>query len=229
MVTRGIALDRGQYISYLEGMREQIRTMKKQPAPDLEEDFLAPWEEEAGASSRLGMLLFLASLTMFFGASIVGYLVIRLDSPLAPPPGHLVLPSGLWVSTLLLLLTGWAIHAADRRARRRGSLRWWLGLSLGSGVAFVAVQAPCLLELLRVHRIALAQQGGALYGLAFALVVIHALHVLGGMVPLAALTFDAWGRTAGTVSRHRMRGCALYWHFLEVVWIVLFGVFQITA
>lgn len=206
--------------------------MKEQPeTPDLEEDFLAPWEEEAGASSRLGMLLFLASLTMFFGASIVGYLVIRLDSPLAPPPGHLILPSGLWVSTLLLLFTGWAIHVADRRARRRagGSLRWWLGLSLGSGVAFVAVQAPCLLELLRVHRVALAQQGGAIYGLTFALVVIHALHVLGGMVPLAALTFGAWGRAVGPVSRHRLRGCALYWHFLEVVWIALFGVFQITA
>ncbi|MSR83811.1 MAG: hypothetical protein EXS58_12965 [Candidatus Latescibacteria bacterium] len=206
-------------------MKEQSET------PDLGEDLLAPWEEEAGASSRLGMLLFLASLTVFFGASIVGYLVIRLDSPLAPLPGHLVLPSGLWVSTLLLLLTGWAIHMADRRARHRasGSLRWWLSLGLGSGLAFVAVQAPCLLELLRVHRVALAQQGGAIYGLTFALVIIHALHVLGGMVPLAALTFDAWRRTAGAVSRHRMWGCALYWHFLEVVWIALFGVFQITA
>lgn len=206
--------------------------MKESPEiPELEEDFLAPWEEEAGASSRLGMLLFLASLTMFFGASIVGYLFIRLNSPLAPPPGHLVLPSGLWVSTLLLLLTGWAIHVADRRARLRvsSSLRWWLALSLGSGVAFIAVQAPCLLELLRVHRVALAQQDSAIYGLTFALVVIHALHVLGGMAPLAALTFDAWKSSTGKVSRHRMRGCALYWHFLEVVWIALFGVFQVTA
>ncbi|MBI2504158.1 MAG: hypothetical protein HYW07_13115 [Candidatus Latescibacteria bacterium] len=206
--------------------------MKERPEPpDLEEDFLAPWEEEAGAASRLGLLLFLASLTMFFGASIVGYLVIRLDSPLAPPPGHLALPSGLWVSTLLLLLTGWAIHVADQRARRRAerSLRRWLGLSLGCGAAFIAVQVPCLLELLRVHRVALAQQGGALYGLTFALVVIHALHVLGGMAPLAALTFSAWGRAPGSASRHRVHGCALYWHFLEVVWVALFGVFQITA
>jgi heme/copper-type cytochrome/quinol oxidase subunit 3 len=200
-------------------------------APDLEEEFLAPWEEESGASSRLGILLFLVSLTMFFGASIFGYLAIRLDSPLAPPPGHLALPSGLWVSTFLLLLTGWAIHVADRRARRRagGTLRHWLALSLGCGVAFVAVQVPCLLELLRVHRIALAQQGGAIYGLTFALVVIHALHVVGGMVPLAGLTLGAWGRGSWAVSRSRMRGCALYWHFLEVVWIALFGVFQITA
>ena len=206
--------------------------MKEEPEiPDLGADALAPWEDEAGSSTRLGMLLFLASLTMFFGASIVAYLVIRLDSPLAPPPGHLILPSGLWVSTLLLLLTGWAIHVADRRARHRAgdSLRWWLSLGLGSGVAFVAVQAPCLLELLRVHRVALAQQGGAIYGLTFALVVIHALHVLGGMVPLAALTLAAWGRRVGAVSRTRMRGCALYWHFMEVVWIALFAVFQITA
>jgi heme/copper-type cytochrome/quinol oxidase subunit 3 len=206
--------------------------MKERPEPpDLEEDVLTPWEEEAGASSRLGMLLFLASLTMFFGASIVAYLAIRLDSPLAPPPGHLVLPSGLWVSTFLLLLTGWSIHVADRRARHRAgdSLRRWLGLSLGCGVAFVAVQVPCLLELLRVHRVALAHQGGAIYGLTFSLVVMHALHVLGGIAPLAALTFGAWGRGAAVVSRRRMRGCALYWHFLEVVWIALFGVLQITA
>jgi heme/copper-type cytochrome/quinol oxidase subunit 3 len=203
--------------------------MKERPAPpEREEDLPAPWEEE-GASSRLGMLLFLASLAMFFGASAIGYLIIRLDSPQAPPPGHLALPPGLWVSTLLLLLTGWSIHAADRRARQGGSLRRWLGLSLACGAAFVAVQVPCLLELLRVHRVALAQQGGAIYGLAFALVVLHALHVLGGMVPLAALAFGAWGRGDGAVSRRLLRGCALYWHFLEVVWIALFGIFQITA
>jgi len=198
---------------------------------ELDEDFLTPWEEEAGASSRLGLLLFLASLAVLFGASIVGYLFIRLQSPLAPPPGHLLLPGGLWVSTLLLLATGWAIHMADRRARRRagGSLRGWLGLSLGAGLAFVAVQMPCLAELLRVHQVALAQQGGAIYGLAFALVVVHALHVLGGMVALGALAFGTWGRGPAALSRRRMRGCALYWHFLEVVWIALFGVFQITA
>ena len=204
---------------------------RRSETPELDEDFLAPWEEAAGASSRLGLLLFLASLVMLFGACIVGYLFIRLESPLAPPPGHLVLPGGLWVSTLLLLVTGWAIHMADRRARRRvgGSLRWWLSLSLGSGLAFVAVQVPCLMELLRVHQIALAQQGGAIYGLTFALVVIHALHVLGGIGPLAALSFGAWGRGSAAVSRRRMRGCALYWHFLEVVWIALFVVFQVNA
>lgn len=180
---------------------------------------------------RLGLLLFLASLAVFFGASIVGYLAIRLNSPLAPPPGHLALPPTLWISTAALLFTGWAIHMADRQARagRIEVLHQWLGLSLGLGAAFIAIQFPCLLALWQSHRIALAQERSALYGLTSVLIVLHALHVLGGMAPLGWLTVRAWRGTLGPAHRAGVQGCALYWHFLEVVWIVLFGMFLITA
>lgn len=204
--------------------------MKRRPAAQDPEP--TPLEAlGAGDNFRLGLLLFLIALAMFFGASIIGYLFIRLNSPMAPPPGHILLPGGLWVSTAALLAAGWAIHVADRRAQedRIAALRGWLALTSGFGAGFIAIQWPCMLELLRIHRVALAQQGGAIYGLTFALVIIHGLHVLGGMVPLALLTFRAWRDTLGRNPQLAVHGCALYWHFLEVVWIALFGVFLITA
>jgi len=187
--------------------------------------------EESDSGFRLGLLLFLASLTVFFGASIIGYLFIRLNSPLSPPPGHLALPRALWASTGVLLVTGWALHMAHRQAQegRIGELRWWLGLSFGLGGGFIAIQFPCLLELWQSHRTALARQGGALYGLTSVLIVLHGMHVLGGMAPLGLLAWRAWRHTLGPAPLDGVRGCALYWHFLEAIWIVLFGMFLITA
>ena len=180
---------------------------------------------------RLGMMLFLASLTMLFVASIVCYLVIRLASPATLPSGHIELPGGLWVSTVVLLGSGLTVYAADRSSRRDriAALRLWLGLSFGLGVTFLAIQTPCMIDLLWAHKMALTQYNSGIYGLTFALVIVHALHVIGGLIPLGLLTRKALRHSLGQELQPAVRACATYWHFLEVVWIVLFGMFLLTA
>jgi heme/copper-type cytochrome/quinol oxidase subunit 3 len=64
------------------------------------------------------------------------------------------------------------------------------------------------------------------YGLIFFLILLHALHVLGGMVTLTHVTVKAhrgaYERVG--VGHDPIRLTALYWHFLDGVWIVMFGV-----
>lgn len=74
---------------------------------------------------------------------------------------------------------------------------------------------------------ALFQQRLALYGLVFFLVLIHALHVFGGIIALAR----TWQQARRGVYDHEhyqpVRHVALYWHFLDAVWLAMFFTFLV--
>ena len=182
----------------------------------------------ARSTARFGLYLFLLSLAVLFLASIVAYLIIFAAHRGAAPPQ--ALPGGLWISTLALLGGGLVLHRGKQAATlglfplagRR--LQWAFAASL----FFLAVQVPCLTQLLQAHRSVLEQSSFGAYGLAFGLVILHALHVLGGMVPLAFLAFLARRQRLGPSHLTQIASIAVYWHFLEGVWLALFALFLLT-
>ena len=131
---------------------------------------------------QLGLALFLISLGMLFGASIAAFAYLRLTSPALQGSERIELPLALGVSTAVLLGAGVAMYKATQNAKRGHFplLRRWLAWAWVTSALFIAVQVPALVQLLDHHR-ALEV---SVYGIAFALVVVHALHVVGGMVPL---------------------------------------------
>ncbi len=190
-----------------------------------------PHTEGSSAALRMGMRLFLASLAVLFAAGVVGYLVIRGNSGSALPPGSIELPAGLWASTAVLLVSGLTTRAALGGLRRGSAddLRRWLSSTWVLGAVFMAIQAPCMVDLLRSHEVALEQKNASIYGIAAALILIHALHVIGGMVPLSWLTLQALRHGLDRVRIPSLQLWTNYWHFLEVVWIILLALFLITS
>ncbi len=185
----------------------------------------------AEANRRLGMKLFLVSLTVLFVVSIVAYLIIFFNRPQDEQIGRIGLPAGLWASTVALLGAGLTMYAADHSARRgqMEDLRKWLLRSYGLTAIFLAVQTPCMIELLDVHRVALDSQFISNNGLIFALIIVHALHVIGAMGPLSVLAYRAVRQRLGWEHAPAVHSCAAYWHFLEGVWVALFGLLLLTA
>lgn len=180
------------------------------------------------ATGRLGMAVLLASLTMLFAAGVVGYLVIRARAEAWPPPGVPSLPGGLWLSTVLILLSSATLHWAvdgirhdDRRALRMG-----LTATAVLGLAFLASQTLSWFALVAAE----GRPQANLYAFTFfVLTVLHALHVVGGLVPLGLVTARAW-RGAYTRERHAgVEYTAIYWHYLGGVWLVLFAVLQLGS
>ncbi|MBI1374155.1 MAG: hypothetical protein GC159_15670 [Phycisphaera sp.] len=170
----------------------------------------------------LGTALFIASLIMLFGATMVGYLQS------IPADAHLKLPPALWLSTGVLLVSGVTIHLAARAARAADARRTFRMLAVTAGVAlvFIAVQTPCMIALLHAHAQAAAASHVGVYGLTFTLIILHALHVLGGVVPMGWLLYAAKRRGRDLTARPgAIRACAMYWHFLEIVWLVMFVTF----
>ncbi len=177
----------------------------------------------------LGMTIFLVSLSVLFAASIVGYLTVRLRSPQWVPPGTAPLPIGLWASTLLLLLSSVTMHGAVlfiRGGKREISTRL-LVATFGLGVAFLGMQVFNWWRMVAVDAVLATK---SLYAFTFYMLTgLHALHVIGGLIPLARTT---WRAHAGAYSWADFQGIhlmAMYWHFLDVVWIVLFVVLQLAT
>ncbi len=172
---------------------------------------------------QLGLTLFLLSLAMLFGASIAAFAYLRLTSPALQGNERLELPLVLVVATAVLLGAGLAMYQATQNAKRGHFplLRRWLSWTWGLSALFIAVQVPGLIQLLDRHRVL----EESTYGIAFALVVVHALHVVGGMVPLSMLAWKARVNRLDSEHLLSVRACAAYWHFLEAVWLALLGAF----
>jgi len=178
------------------------------------------------AAATVGMWLFLAALTMLFGATMIGYAIIRSRSTSAAALGTLHLPPLLWLSTAVMLLASVTIHRALSAVRleRQAQFRQELVLTCGLAALFVIVQTPSMWQLLHSHSIAAATtpQGIRLYQLIFSLILIHALHVLGGIVGLAVTTAHAFQHRYDHEHYNGVKHAAMYWHFLDGVWIVMF-------
>jgi cytochrome c oxidase subunit III len=176
-------------------------------------------------AGTMGMYLFVAALGMLFAGSIVGYLAIRAAHQPWPPPGFPVLPRSLWLSTLCILLCSLTIHRALRAVRggNLSALQRTLALTLLLGIAFLALQTFAWWQIVR--QISQPSESvGPYLRLFYVLTGLHAAHVLAGLGTLAIVTRRAF---SGRYSPDRYAGIrysAIYWHFLDAVWCVLFVV-----
>ena len=187
--------------------------------------------------ATVGLWLFLASLAMLFSASMLGYVLIRLSARRgvegrpALPFGSLHFPPELWGSTVLVIgvsIALWQALAAVKR-ERQGRFRTWLMLSLVFAAGFIAVQTPAMIQLISEHKSLRQIPGGtALYGLIFFLVLLHALHVVGGIIVLVRVVILGHRNRYDHEHFSPVKHATMYWHFLDVVWLVMFSTFLLT-
>jgi cytochrome c oxidase subunit III len=178
----------------------------------------------AGAG-MFGMILFLVALSMIFGATILGYFYLRSGSPTWPPPSSPPLPRGLWLSTGILLLVSvamqWALRGAQRD--RQGSLRAALVTTGVLAGVFLVNQARNW-EAVRAVLIRPESKAQTYTSIFYILTGTHALHVLAGLVVLGVVTWKAFREQYCGAYHPGVRYSAMYWHFLDVVWLILFAV-----
>jgi len=177
----------------------------------------------------LGMWILLATLGMLFGASIAGYLVVRLRAPEWPPPGMPRLPAGLWLTTLVIGASSVAIGRAVASIRLGESTRAtrWLWTTLGLGVLFLVSQTINWWGLVTANFTARTKN---LYAFTFYMLTgLHAAHVVAGLILLVVVGLRASRGRYGSGHYAGITYAAMYWHFLGAVWVVLFAVLLIFA
>ncbi len=207
-----------------------------------------PFPAERGVdvyNNKLGMWVFLGSEVMFFTALIGTYVILRFGAaaPWALPGKVLSIPITA-ANTFLLICSSVSMvkaFAAIADGDRKGLSRW-LFLTMVLGATFVGVQAYEYTHL--VHRgflpsgyregselAELAAQGvlpaatGGLYGSTFfTMTGFHGFHVTCGVICMSYVWLKS---LRGGYTQQDYRGVeviGLYWHFVDLVWIILFTI-----
>lgn len=173
---------------------------------------------------QLAMVVLFGTLSMLFGASVVGYLITRAQNDVWRTASMPDLPLGLVASTILLAGLSSAMHVALRLVRRNQfeSLQRALTVALLLAVAFVVGQAQ---NWRSMYAATSATDARTLYGFTFYMLTgLHALHVIGGFVPLSIVIGKAKRREYSSSNHEGIKLCTQYWDYLGVVWLVLLSV-----
>jgi cytochrome c oxidase subunit 3/cytochrome o ubiquinol oxidase subunit 3 len=176
---------------------------------------------------KLAIWVFLASDCLFFGAFISAYLLYRGRSKIGPSPKDVMSIPFTSATSFILLMSSLtmvlALAAIQRGDVRR--LRIWLLATALLGATFIAGQ---VYEFTEFSREGLGL-GRNLFGSTFfVLTGFHGAHVTIGIIWLLSL----WGMSSqgrlGQGDAERVELAGLYWHFVDVVWIVIFTVIYLV-
>jgi len=169
--------------------------------------------------AKTALWVFLAVASSLFALFISAY-AMRLSfldwSPL-PQPRLLMLNTAFLVSASLAM--EWTVFAA-RRADL-GGVRRGMAASGVLTVGFLAGQLFVWKQLNDAGYFAVTSVASAFF---FLLTAVHGLHVLGGLVAWVRASARAWQVSDPARIRLGVELCAIYWHFLLAVWVVLFAV-----
>jgi cytochrome c oxidase subunit III len=181
---------------------------------------------------KLGMWVFLLSEIMFFTSLIGAYIILRFAHPdQFAAPGEVLNVPLTAINTFILICSSVTMvkaFAAVERDDQKG-LKLWLLATIVLGATFVGVQIYEYYHLIHdgfvPNAADYAAGGGPLYGSTFYLMTgFHGLHVSIGVGALIWVYFKA---TRGAYSSSNVGGVeimGLYWHFVDLVWIVLFTI-----
>jgi len=184
--------------------------------------------ESTGVENRkLGMWFFLSSEFLFFGALITNYLLFkgRLDQSdeLYPfnfydIPFTSVSSFVLLMSSLTMVLAHHALHEGDQERTRT-----WLLATAGLGLVFLGGQ---YFEFTEFAINGASLSAAPVWSAFFVLTGFHGAHVLIGVVMLLVL-FGTSLRSPTGLSEHQglnVELVGLYWHFVDIIWIVIFTI-----
>jgi heme/copper-type cytochrome/quinol oxidase subunit 3 len=170
---------------------------------------------------KLGFWVFLGSETLFFGTFIATYM-IYVGRSLEGPYPHEILDIPLTtLSTFVLLMSSLAMVLAlnaVQKDNRKGALLW-LMMTAGLGSAFLAFQAY---EFTHFYHEGLTLTSNLFGTTFFILTGFHGAHVTIGVIWLLILWVQTYAGRIRPADSLKVEIAGLYWHFVDIVWIVIF-------
>lgn len=189
-----------------------------------------PWLEEgvfvdpraAGAPSlppaKIGLGVFIAVAGSLFALLMSAY-SMRIGMA---DWRTLPVPALLWINTGVLVVSSVALHWAYLAARRNDADGLIVGLLAGgaSSIIFLAGQLVVWQQLNVAGYFVSSNPANAFF---YLITATHGLHLVGGLVALGRTTSKVWRGARMVEVRLSVELCAMYWHFLLLVWLVLLG------
>ncbi len=176
-------------------------------------------------ASLMGLVILLVATGIVFAGLVTAFVARRLmgDDWL---PMHK--PAILWLNTGILIASSVALDLARRalKARRRMAFNRWWTTATCLGFAFLGGQAIAWGQL-RAAGIYVATNPSSSFF--YVLTAVHAIHLMGGITALIWVDVQALRLRLGPAKRTAIDVSAVFWHFLDALWIFLMAIFYLWA
>jgi cytochrome c oxidase subunit III len=170
-------------------------------------------------SQLLGMLLFIISEIMVFGAFFTAYFFIRVAQGNPWPAPGTTLPVGVaGMNTAILVSSSFTLHWAEQCIKKDNRF----GFKAGMLLTFLLGCSFLFIQINEYANIGFAPQDGAQQTIFFSLTGLHGAHVFIGLLLLLFVTIRAF---KGHYSPEQHRGVevpGIYWHFVDAMWLVVY-------
>ena len=174
-------------------------------------------------TGRLGMWWLLASEIFIFGGLIACFILFKLNGTPGFEDASLTSVTAGAINTFVLLTSSLSVvlaHAAIEKGDREKSFKY-IWYTIGFGLVFLLIKTyEYTGKIIHGHTIT----DNLFWSFYYTMTGLHALHVIGGMVIMALISFDI--RKGYNFQRVELIG--IYWHFVDLVWIFLFPLFYIA-
>jgi len=174
-------------------------------------------------SKTIGLVTFLAVATSLFGLFISAY-ALRMKMPDWSP---LAEPDILWINTGILVLASIAFQWTRNAAVNGKDQSVRIGMTI-AGTLTIMFLLGQLLAWQQLQASGYYLSSNPANAFFYLLTAVHGLHLLGGLWVWARSTIKAWTGSDAESVRISVELCTIYWHFLLLVWAVLFGMLLST-
>src|SRR5690554_2564535 len=176
-----------------------------------------------GRNKVMGFWLFLGAETVLFGALFATFLALRGQVLDGPTENELYKLAGVAIATFPLLTSSMtsvlAIQAMHRHEKK--GVQLWLSITVILGLAFLGLEIYEFVEYVHEgHHFTASAYSSAFY----TLVGFHGAHVVFGIVWIALIIGQLSRKGLNVVTGPKVYVAALYWHFVDLVWVFIFTV-----
>lgn len=172
-----------------------------------------------------GLILFLIAEGMIFMGLFGAYFAFRSTLPAWPPAGtpelELLLPG---VNTINLIASSFVIHNADTAIKKNNvrGMQMWFAITAVMGIIFLAGQVY------EYYHLEFGLTTNLFSSAFFVLTGFHGLHVTIGVLAILAVLWRSLKPGHYSKENHfGIEAAEIYWHFVDVIWIILFGLLYI--
>ncbi|HLK67850.1 MAG TPA: heme-copper oxidase subunit III [Bryobacteraceae bacterium] len=174
-------------------------------------------------ASFTGLWVLLAASTMVFAAFSSAFVVRR---GLSDDWAAMHKPPVLFVNTLVLLASSVVLdqsRTALRSGNRSGFNLWWT-IATGLGILFLCGQGVAWYQLKEAGVFVSTNPSSSFF---YVLTAAHAFHLVGGVAALLYVDVQAWRLRLGPAKRTAIDVTAIFWHFLDGLWLYLMILFYV--
>ncbi len=175
--------------------------------------------------AKIGVRIFLAVVTSLFMLFLFTY-VARSQFPdwisIADPLGPISSTAPLWTNTILLVLASVAIQLA-RLSSRASNRRPTAVATILAGILAIAFVLGQLLLWRRLAQYGFTVSASPAISFFYLLTGLHGLHIVGGLVAWCRSMERVWRQQTMAEINAGIELCAIYWHYLLFIWVLLFA------